>query len=194
MDDTAVPHRTNDLQNSRAKPSLIRLAEQLSQLLAHLFRPLGRLCANRKSIARSEHLSVLQNPHVPHAAVHVHPTGVGVVINDQCPEAFGLRRRRIGATSATARNATSIRRLALTPIRFSAQLRDGRRMLLYVFQKRSAPGMADQEQSRRQGRTAHNTQDFAVPLSTTACKSCPPITKSARFGRLAGSALVRLVG
>lgn len=146
-------------------------------MLTHPFRPLGRLCANRKSIARSEHFSVLQNPHVPHAAVNVQPTGVGVIPSDQCPEAFGLRRRRIGATSATARNATSVRWLALTPIRFNAKLRHGTRLLVYVVSKRIAPGMADREQSRRHGRTAQNTQDCAVALSTTACKSCPPITK-----------------
>src|SRR4030095_8119508 len=108
-----------------------------SQLLAHPFRPLGCLCASRKSIARREHFSVLQNPHVPHAAIHVHPTGVGVVITDQCTEAFGLRRRRIGATSAAAGNATSVRWLALPPIRFSAKLRHGTRLLVCVFQSGS---------------------------------------------------------
>jgi len=163
------------------------VAEQLSQLPAHPFRPLGRLCANRKSIARSDHFSILQNPHVPHAAIHVHPTSVGVVISDQSPEAFGLCRRRIGATSATARNATSVRRLALTPIRFRAQLRHSTRLLVCVFQSEALQEWPIKSNlvAREARPTTRRILPFRCPQRLA--RAVRQLPKSARFGRFVGS-------
>jgi hypothetical protein len=67
-------------------------------------------------------------------------------------------------------------------------------MLLYVFQKRCAPGMADQEQSRRQDARLTTRRILPFRCPQRLARAVRQLPKSARFGRFVGSALIRAVG